>query len=268
MIVVSSQGTAVRKNVFCIALCFLLFALGLPLEAQQLTKIPKIGYLGAGFATGGPHKSFQREFLKLGYVEGRNISFESRFADNKYERLPLLADELVRLKVDVIITPGANDTQAAKNATRTIPIVFSGAVSDPVSLGLVESLARPGGNITGFTTIGSSLAGKRLELLKEIVPKLSRVAVLWDPQNLGSAQVWKESQLPARELGLDLHSVAVRSADRFESGFKEAVKARSGALTMTGGAVMANITNRSSTWRQKVGCRRYTMGRTMPPAAA
>jgi ABC-type uncharacterized transport system substrate-binding protein len=211
-------------------------------EAQQPIKMPKIGYLGSGFATGGPHKSFQREFLKLGYVEGRNISFESRFADNKYDRLPLLADELVRLKVDVIITPGANDTQAAKNATRTIPIVFSGAVSDPVSLGLVESLARPGGNITGFTTIGSSLAGKRLELLKETVPKLSRVAVLWDPQNLGSAQVWKESQLPAKELGLELHSLAVRSADKFESGFKEAVKARSGALTMTGGAVMANIT--------------------------
>ena len=116
---------------------------GAVVDAQQPTKIPKIGYLGAGFATAGPHKSFQREFLKLGFVEGRNISFESRFVDNQYDRLPLLADELVRPKVDVIITPGANDTQAAKNATRTTPIVFSGAVSDPVSLGLVESLARP-----------------------------------------------------------------------------------------------------------------------------
>ena len=107
-------------------------------------------------------------------------------------------------------------------------------MSDPVSLGLVASLARPGGNITGFTTIGSPLAGKRLELLKETVSKLSRVAVLWDPQNAGSAQVWKESQLPAKELGLELHSMAIKSADKLESEFKEAFRARSGALAMTG----------------------------------
>jgi ABC-type uncharacterized transport system substrate-binding protein len=125
-------------------------------------------------------ESFQREFRKLGYVEGKNIAFESRNADTKYDRLPALADELVRLKVDVIITPGANDTRAAKNATTTIPIVFLGAGSDPVTLGLVDSLARPGGNVTGFAQIASVLAGKRLELLRETIPKLSRVAVLWD----------------------------------------------------------------------------------------
>ena len=229
------------KRITALTLYATLFALCSFAEAQQQAKIPKIGYLGSGFATTGPHKSFQREFLKLGYVEGKNIVFESRFADNKYDRLPVLADELVRLKVDVIITPGANDTRAAKNATRTIRIVFLGAVSDPVSLGLVDSLARPGGNITGFTTIGSPLAGKRLELLKETVPKLSRVAVLWDPQNAGSAQVWKESQLAAKELGLELHSMAVKSADKLASGFKDAVNARSGALAMTGGALIANI---------------------------
>jgi putative ABC transport system substrate-binding protein len=229
------------SKITVLTLCAMLFVLCSFAGAQQPARIPKIGYLAAGFDRYGPHKSFQRQFLKLGYVEGENFAFESRFANNKYDRLPILADELVRLKVDVIITPGANDTQAAKNATRTIPIVFLGAVSDPVSLGLVASLARPGGNITGFTTIGSPLAGKRLELLKETVPKLSRVAVLWDPQNAGSAQVWKESQLPAKELGLELHSMAVKSADKFENGFKEAVNARSGALAMTGGAVIASI---------------------------
>jgi len=209
-------------------------------QAQQPAKIPKIGFLGAGGASNFWLESFQREFRKLGYVEGKNIAFESRYADTKYDRLPALADELVRLKVDVIITPGANDTRAAKNATRTIPIVFLGTVSDPVSLGLVDSLARPGGNITGFTTIGAALAGKRLELLKETIPKLSRAAVLWHPQNPGSDQQWKESQLRARELGLQLHSMAVSSANSFESGFRDAAKARSGALFVTGGGLIAN----------------------------
>jgi putative ABC transport system substrate-binding protein len=123
-------------------------------------------------------------------------------------------------------------TLAAKNATRAIPIVFY-AVSDPVASGLVDSLARPGGNITGFTNISAVLAGKRLELLKETVPKLSRVAVLWDPGNPGSLPQWKESQLPARELGLQLHSMEVSSAKEFESAFKEATKARSEALAVT-----------------------------------
>jgi ABC-type uncharacterized transport system substrate-binding protein len=132
--------------------------------------------------------------------------FEYRSADDKIERLSALADELVRLKVDVLLawlTPAA---VAAKNATRTIPIVFNGGF-DPVAAGLVDSLARPGGNITGFSGIAPALAGKRLELLKEIIPKLSRIAVIWDPQNPGSAQQWKESQLPARELEVQLHSI-------------------------------------------------------------
>jgi putative ABC transport system substrate-binding protein len=140
-----------------------------------------------------------------------------------------LADELVRLKVDVIIAPNTPAAIAAKNATKTIPIVFID-VTDPIAAGLVDSLPRPGGNITGFTTITSVLAGKRLELLKEIIPKLSRVALLWNPQDPSSAQSWKESQLPARELGLQLHSMEVSSADRYEAAFKEATKARSGAL--------------------------------------
>ena len=230
------------KSVGFLAIVFTL-AFGVGALAQQQAKIPKIGYLAAGSSSSTRMEFFRREFLKLGYVEGKNITFESRQAENKLDRLPALADELVRLKVDVIITPGANDTRAAKNATRTIPIVFLGTVSDPVSLGLVESLARPGGNITGFTAIGEVLIGKRLELLKETIPKLPRVAVLWHRQNPGSEQQWKESQLSARELGLQLHSMEVSSAKDFESAFKEAAKARSAALLMTGGGLLANNQN-------------------------
>jgi ABC-type uncharacterized transport system substrate-binding protein len=202
-------------------------------QAQPQAKIAKIGYLSFRSASDptARNETLQRELRALGYVEGKNIAFEYRYADNKFDRFPALADDLVRLKVDVIVTPGTPATLAAKNATRTIPIVFTG-VADPVPTGLVDSLARPGGNITGFTEISEVLAGKRLELLKETVSKLSRVAVLWNPQNPGNAQQWKESQLPARELGLQLHSMEVSSADKFEAAFKEATKARSAAVAV------------------------------------
>jgi len=205
-------------------------------EAQQQAKVPKIGWLPARPASpGGGLELFQRDLRKLGYVEGKNIVFETRYADNKLDRLPVLADELVRLKVDVLVTPATPAALALKTATTTIPIVFLG-VADPVGAGLVDSLARPGGNITGFTDIGAVLAGKRLELLKETVPKLTRVAVLWDPQNQSAAQQWKESLLPARELRLQLHSMEVNNADKFESAFRGAIKARSAALTVTSSA--------------------------------
>jgi putative ABC transport system substrate-binding protein len=200
-------------------------------QAQQ-SKIPKIGWLGVRPTASDPGlEEFGREFRKLGYVAGKNIVFEYRSADDKLDRLPTLADELVRLKVDVLFASTTPAAVAAKNATQTVPIVFAGGF-DPVALGLVDSLARPGGNVTGFTSIAVALAGKRLELLKETVSKLSRVAVLWDPQNPGSAQQWKESQLPARELGLQLHSIEISSADKFEAAFKEATKARSAALAV------------------------------------
>ena len=151
-------------------------------------------------------ESFRREFSKLGYVEGKNITIEYRYADDQLDRLPALAEELVRLKIDLLIAPTTLEARAAKNATRTIPIVFFN-VPDPVASGVVDSLSRPGGNITGFTTINAVLAGKRLELLKETIPNLSRIAVLWDPQNPAAAQQWKESQQAARELGLQFHSI-------------------------------------------------------------
>ena len=233
-------GKNMKRKISILTLSAILFALSVSADAQQTTKIPIIGILGGASSPSARLDAFRREFRKLGYVEGKNIAFESRYAENKLERLPFLAAELVRLKVDVIVTPGANDTRAAKNATRTIPIVFLGTVSDPVSLGLVDSLASPGGNITGFTSIGGVLAGKQLELLKETIPKLSRVAVLWNAQNAGSTQVWKESQPPAKELGLQLHSMAISSANDIESGFRDAAKARSGALFVTGGGLIAN----------------------------
>jgi len=203
-------------------------------EAQEQAKVPKIGLLGPGSSS---DSASSREILlkalhELGYIDGKNITIEYRYADNKVERLPALADELVRLKADVLVTTSTPAAIAAKNSTRTIPIIFLG-VSDPVTAGLIDSLARPGGNLTGFTSIAAVLAGKRLELLKETIPKLSRVAVLWNPQDPGSRLNWKESQLPARELGLQLHSVEVSRIGEYEGAFKEAVKVRSGALAVS-----------------------------------
>jgi putative tryptophan/tyrosine transport system substrate-binding protein len=156
----------VRKKILCLALCALLFALCVPAEAQQQGKIPKIGWLSARRASNTGQEIIIRMLRDLGYVEGKNISFEYRFADDKLDRLPALADELVRLRVDVLLTPGTPGALALKKATQTIPIVFLD-VTDPVAAGLVDSLARPGGNITGFSSIETMLAGKRLELLRK-----------------------------------------------------------------------------------------------------
>ncbi len=221
-----------NRKIFCLTLCALLFALCPCVEAQQSAKVPKIGFLGARSAATGTGLERLRQGLRsLGYVQDKNIVFESRYADNQLDRLPALADELVRIKVDVLVAPDTPEALAAKNATKTIPIVFV-IGSDPVTAGLVNSLARPGENITGFTIFATVLAGKRLELLKEIIPKLSRVAVLWDPQERGSIQQWKESQLTAKELGLQIHSIEVTSAD-LEGAFKEATKAGNIALAVT-----------------------------------
>jgi len=220
-----------RKVFIGLTLGALLFALCPCAHAQQQARIPKIAWLSARRASPSGQETIVRMLRDLGYVEGKNVAFEYRFADDKLDRLPALADELVRLKVDVLLTPGTPGALALRKATWTIPIVFFD-VTDPVAAGLVDSLARPGGNITGFSSIEAVLAGKRLELLKETVSKLSRVAVLWDPRNPGSTQEWKESQLAARELGLQLRSMEVSSADKYEDAFKEAIRARSSALAV------------------------------------
>jgi ABC-type uncharacterized transport system substrate-binding protein len=232
----AATGNSKRAKVIGFALCAMLVALSFSAAAQQPAKIAKIGWLGARPVsredpTSG-HERFRRMFRDLGYIEGKNFAFELRSADNKLDLLPSLADELVRLKVDVLLTPSTVEARAAKNVTRTIPIVFLGS-GDPVAEGLVDSFARPGGNLTGFSSIAPVLAGKRLELLKETIPKLSRVAVLWDPHGPSSVQQWKESQLPARELGLQLRSMEISNAGKFDGVFNEAVKAGSGGLAVT-----------------------------------
>jgi putative tryptophan/tyrosine transport system substrate-binding protein len=213
-------------------------------EAQPQAKVSKIGWLSGRSASNSIGQEVLVRMLRdLGYVEGKNIAFEYRYANNKLDRFPALADELVRLKVDVLLTPSTPGALALKNATKTIPIVFTD-VTDPVAAGLVASLARPGGNITGFSSLEAVLAGKRLELLKEAVPKISRVAVLWNPHDPSSAQQWKESQLAARELGLQLHSMEVSSADQFESAFKKANQVRSSALFVVSSALAFSNQNR------------------------
>ena len=213
---------------------FLFLATAIFAEAQQAKKVQRIGYLTANTSSAELPRldAFRQALRDLGHVEGQNITIEYRHAEGKFDRLPGFAAELVGLKEDVLVGVTTNAVLAAKDATRTIPIVFVG-VSDPIGAGLIDSLARPGGNLTGFTNIAPVLSGKRLELLKETVPKLSRVAVLWDPQSPGSVPQWKETELAATELGLRLYSMEASSVDEYEGAFKEAVKARSGALAVT-----------------------------------
>ena len=245
MRVVSSQWSVVSKTFFCFALCALLSALCSHVAAQQSAKTPKIGWLGArSFSSSGSREGsgaglFVTELSKLGYIDGKNVTIEYRYAEDKFDRLPALADDLVYIKVDVLMAAATVEALAAKNATRTIPIIFFN-VPDPVGSGLVDSLARPGRNITGFTSISAVLAGKRLELLKETIPNLSRVAVLWNPQNSASAEQWKESQQASRGLGFQLHSMEVSRVEQFARAFEEAIKARSAALAVTQDTVLAS----------------------------
>jgi putative ABC transport system substrate-binding protein len=197
------------RKFFGLTLGAMLFALCSSAEAQQATKIPRIGYLIA--ASPSPSlartEAFQQGLRDLGYVEGKNIVIEWRSAEGKLDRLPALAAELVRLKVDVIVSAGPAPTRSAKEATKTIPIVMT-QDGDPIGSGFVASLARPGGNITGLSSLRADLSGKRLELLKEILPKLSRVAVLGTSTLPGNAQelrdgtrrsgIWSEASIPRR----------------------------------------------------------------------
>ena len=211
-------------------------------EAQQPKKVPRIGYLSS---CDPANESARAEAIRLalrerGYIEGQNIAIEYRYAEGKLDRLPELAAELVRLKVDIIVVAGgARSIRAAKNATKTIPIVMVGAGTDPVEAGLVESLARPGGNVTGLTNLARELGGKRLELLKEAVPKLARVAVLYDPATPGSVLEVKEVlPVAARALRLTIQPWEVRAADDFERVFAALNKQRPDGLYVPAGALM------------------------------
>jgi putative ABC transport system substrate-binding protein len=178
----------------------------------------RIGYLGPGdpFNRGHRIKAFRQGLKELGYVEGKNIIIEYRYARAKLDRLLELAQELVRLEVDIIFARGMPATEAAKNATQTIPIVTSS--SDPVGSGFVAGLAQPGGNITGLTNLTSELIGKRLELLKEVIPQLSHVAVLWTPGH-PAVGAWREAEVAAQSLGMQLQAAEVRDRDDLETAF-------------------------------------------------
>jgi putative tryptophan/tyrosine transport system substrate-binding protein len=221
-----------RKKVIGLTLSTMLFALSVNVDAQQPTKIPRIGYLGSS-ATANParREAFLQGLRELGYVEGKNIVIEWRYAEGKPDRERALAAELVRLKLDVIVTGGSTATRPAKAATVTIPIVMT-QDSDPVGNGFVASLARPGGNITGLSNFAPELSGKRLELLREVVPKLSRVAVFGNATVPGNAQMLKETELAAGAFGVRLQYLEMRISKDLETAFRAANKSRSDAILL------------------------------------
>jgi putative ABC transport system substrate-binding protein len=231
-----------KKEITALTLCAMLFALYSSVDAQQPKKVPRIGYLSNGDPA---TESTRSEAIRLalrerGHIEGQNIATEYRYAEGKIDRYPELAAELVRLKVDIILVSGDIPVRAAKNATKTIPIVMLGTGSDPVEAGHVESLARPGGNVTGITNLPRELGGKRLELLKEAVPKVARVAVFYDPA-LPPSVIEVKELLPvaARALRLTLQPWEVRDADGFEKVFAALNKQRPDGLYVSGGPLMA-----------------------------
>ena len=237
---VSGKKAAENSMFGRILVCLLLTVFLLTVaEAQQPKKVPRIGYLSNSDRV---TESARAEAIRLalrerGYIEGQKIASEYRYAEGKQDRYPELAAELVRLKVDIIVVPGGDrPIRAAKNATKTIPIVMVGQGLDPVEAGLIESLARPGGNVTGITNLGTELGGKRLELLKEAVPKLDRVAVLYDPALPGNLREVKEAlPVAARPLKLTIQPWEVRAADDFERVFAALSKHRPEGLYVLGG---------------------------------
>jgi putative tryptophan/tyrosine transport system substrate-binding protein len=224
-----------KKKIAVLTLCATLFAFSA--QAQQSTKIPRIGYLSNSDAATESTRSetIRLALRKLGYIEGQNIATEYRYGEGKRDRDLELAAELARLKVDIIVVAGGVSwVRAAKNATKTIPIVMVGSGDDPVEAGLIESLARPGGNVTGLTNLSPELAGKRLELLKEAVPKASRVAVFHDPSSRGSTFELKEVlPVAARALKLTVRSWEIRDADGFDQVFAAVNKERPDGLYLT-----------------------------------
>lgn len=220
-----------KKTIIGFALSAVLLALSFPSAAQQAKRIPRMGYLTLGSGPRETEVEFKQRLRDLGWVEGQNVTIEYRWAANDMDRLPILAKELVELKVDVIVASATPVIQAAKNATTTIPIVMMGA-ADPVGFGLVASLARPGGNVTGLSLQSHELAGKRLELLKEIVPKLTRVAFLAHGGDPAHKLFLKEAQDVAPKIGLQIQPVIIKGPEEFEVAFSAMVKKRAGALVV------------------------------------
>ncbi|TMA07033.1 MAG: ABC transporter substrate-binding protein [Deltaproteobacteria bacterium] len=224
------------RNLKWLALGAMLLALSFPANAQQPKKVGRIGYLAAGTPSArAPYtEAFRQGLRDLGYIEGQNIAIEYRYAQEKLDRQPALAAELVSLKVDVILTAGASGTRSAREATNTIPIIMA-QDPDPVGNGFVTSLARPGGNITGLSSLVAELGGKRLELLREVVPRLSRVAVLGTSTNPANAQQLREAELAAGPIGVRLQFLDVLDPKDIETGFRAATKGRADAVLVFGG---------------------------------
>jgi putative ABC transport system substrate-binding protein len=240
-----------KRKITVLTLCALLLAFCLPASAQHSAKVPRIGYLTGATPDGQSARidAFRQGLRELGYVEGKNIVIEYRFAEEKRDRLSALAAELVRLKVDVIVTGGGGITRAAKEATNTIPIVMA-QDSDPVGNGFVASLARPGGNITGLSNLSPEISGKQLELLKEIIPKLSRVAVLGTSTNPPQL---RELELAAGALNVKLQYLAVLSSRDIETAFRAATKGRADAVLVLPGPIFNS--NRTQVAKLAVGSR-------------
>jgi putative tryptophan/tyrosine transport system substrate-binding protein len=225
------------KQIIGLALCAMLFALSFPAEAQQAKKVPWIGVLFPGFPSTYSLRSeaFLQGMRDLGYVDGKTIKIEWRWAEDRVEKLPDLAAELVRLKVDVIVSSSTPAAKALKTATSTIPIVMA-LIGDPVGTGLVASLARPGGNLTGLTNIAQDLSAKRLELLNEVVPSASRVAAMLNPTNPLDQVELKETQLAARKLGVHLQPIEASDSKSLQEAFATMTRKRvRGLVVLTDG---------------------------------
>jgi putative tryptophan/tyrosine transport system substrate-binding protein len=229
------------QRVIQFSLAAMFWSLSFSAEAQQPNKVPRLGFLFAGdsSAVAGRLQAFHQGLRERDYVEGKNIVIEYRYGEGKIDRVMSLAAELVRLEVDVIVTGGPTDTRAAKQATKTIPIVMA-QDSDPVGNGFVATLARPGGNITGLSTLARELSGKRLELLKEIVPKLSRVAILGSSTEPGNAESLRETELAAGALGVKLQYEEVRGPKDIENAFRAASMGHADGVLVLGGPVFGN----------------------------
>lgn len=223
---------------------FALFAFYLTLggfaQAQESKKLHRIGFLGAAFASSNParHEALRQGLRALGWLEGKNITIESRFADGKLERLPQLASELVDLKVELIVTGGPAPTRAVKEANLIIPVIM-GFANDPVASGFVASLARPGGNITGLSTLSPEISGKQLELMKEVIPRLSRVSVFGNSTEPGNAEALKEVKLAANAFRLHLQYLDLRTDNDIETAFQAARKQAAGSVLVLGNPVVS-----------------------------
>ena len=226
-----------------VAAVLLLLIAPLAGDAQPLAKFARIGVLTLAVAPSTPlAEAFRQGLREHGYVEGQNLAFEYRYAEGRADRLPALAAELVRLKVDVIVTESNMAALAAKRATETIPIVMAIA-GDPVKAGVVGSLARPGGNVTGLTLMHPELSGKRLQLLKEAVPRIALVAVIWNPTDPAAVDFLRETEVAARSLGLRLHAIEARAPAELDAAFKAVADARPSAFfTLPGGMFQDNQT--------------------------